>query len=432
MFRTFRGGIRFDLTGNSAKTATIRRFDESKTLTISMDQGSGLCDPLVAPGDRVLRYQRIGIPQTCDGLAIYSPVSGRVEAVEERPHPFLGTCLAVILSDDGQKESRPLRGVPEGETLPRDVLLDMARIAAIPGPIQYSEPEYIRMQKMIRRGVRTLVCGATECEPYLGHETRICAEYPKEVVGGLLLMLRAVCAEEAVIAFSSLSEEAERAIRREIRARRTEGHKPPIKLAKVAAKYPASSKLKTMFETPGLRLGEKTIPAGVTSPFACLSLYRAVTEGRPVTDVILTVSGSAVDRSNVYETPIGTSMEDLFRRSVVADGVRSIVMGGVMNGLALDGWNYPILRCNNALLALTETTEFSRADDCIHCNQCGKVCPEGLSPSQICEYLLQGDTKEAVSLGLKDCRLCGCCTYICPGRMELTEIMKNGRKALEP
>ena len=83
-------------------------------------------------------------------------------------------------------------------------------------------------------------------------------------------------------------------------------------------------------------------------------------------------------------------------------------------------------------MALAETTEFSRADDCIHCNRCGKVCPEGLSPSQICEYLLQGDQKEAESLGLKDCRLCGCCTYICPGRVELTEILKNGKKAMEP
>lgn len=431
MFRTFRGGIRFELTGNSARTSTIRRFDESKTLLISMDQGAGLCEPTVAPGDRVLKYQKIGSPVDPKGLAVYSPVSGRVEAVEPRPHPFLGSCLTVVVSDNGQGEARPLEKVPEGVEPPRDFLVELAHVAAIPGPIQYSEPEYIRMQKMISRGVRTLVCGAVECEPYQAHEARICAQYAHEVVGGLLLMLRAVCAQEAVVAFSAMTPEAERAIRKELRSRRQAGEDTPVRVARVAAKYPASHKLKTIFETPGLRFGERPIPAGVTSPFACLSLYRAVTEGRPVTDVFVTVSGSAVERPNVYEMPIGTSMEDVLRRCAATESLRSIVMGGVMNGLALDGWEYPILRCNNTLLALAETTEFSRADDCIHCNRCGKVCPEGLSPSQICEYLLQGDQKEAESLGLKDCRLCGCCTYICPGRVELTEILKNGKKAME-
>ena len=428
MFRTFHGGIRFDLTGNAAKTASIRRFDESARLTVSMDQGGGKNTPTVAVGDRVLRYQRLGTPLTPDGLPIYSPVSGTVEAIEEAPHPFLGTCLAVILSDDKKNEERPLTPLDPDKLTPEKII-GLAHVCAIPGPIQYSDPEYKRMERMAEQKIRTLVCGAVECEPYTGERTRICAEYAHEVLDGLLLMMRAVGAEEGIVALPSHSPESAEAIRRELSSRRKKGEKLPIRLATVAAKYPAAAKLKTLFETRSWN--GSTVPAGVTSPFACLSLARALT-GRPVTDVILTVSGSGVSRPNVYETPIGTPMEDLFRRCVAEDGFKSIVMGGVMNGLALDGWQYPVLARHNALLLLNETTEFSRSGECIHCNQCGKVCPEGLSPVQICEYLLQNDVKEAENLGLRDCRLCGCCTYICPGRMELTEILKNGKGALTP
>jgi len=428
MFRTFHGGIRFDLTGNAAKTAHIRRFDESKRLTVSMEQGGGYNKPTVRVGDRVLRYQRIGTPERPEGLPIYSPVSGTVEAIAEAPHPFSGTCLAVILSDDKRYEELSL-SVPKEETLTGEQIIELAHLAAIPGPIQYSEPEYKRMERMISRGVKTVVCGAVECEPYIGHSTRICAEYAAEVLDGLLLMMRAVGAEEGVVALSAYSEEAAIALRKEMALRRKEKSRLPLRVAYVSAKYPAATKLKTLFETRSLY--GKPIPAGVTSPFACLSLARAV-KGRPVTDVIVTVSGSGVSQPNVFETPIGTPMEDLFRRAVVVDGFQSVVMGNVMNGLALDSWEYPVLARNTALLLLKETTEFSRSGDCIHCNRCGRVCPEGLSPMQICEYLLQNDRQEAEKLGLRDCRLCGCCTYICPGRMELTEILKKGKESISP
>ena len=427
MFRSFHGGVRFDLTGNVAKTASIRRFEESPLLTVSLDQGNGLCEPLVNKGDRVFRYQMIATPLSVDGVPVYSPVSGTVEEITDAPHPFLGTCRAILLSDDKQYEERPLRAVDK-EKLSAAEIIDLAHRAAIPGPIQYSDPEYKRMERMIANGIKTLVCGAVECEPYVGHRTRICAEHAGEVIDGLLLMMRAVSAEEGIVALSSHSEEAASALRKELSSRRKKGEKCPVRVAYVAAKYPSSAKLKTLFETRTL---SGSIPAGVTSPFACLSLSRAA-DGRPVTDLILTVSGSGVSNPNVFETPIGTPMEDLFRRAVAEDGFKSIVMGGVMNGLALDGWNYPVLSRNTALLLLNETTEFSRSGECIHCNRCGRACPEGLSPSQICEYLLQNDLSEAEELGLRDCRLCGCCTYVCPGRMELTDILKNGKEALLP
>lgn len=430
MFRSFRGGIRFDTTNNEAKKAVIRRFSESEKLRISMDQGGGVCIPAVREGEYVLRGQCVGIPKTEEGLAVYSPVSGTVEKIEDGVHPLRGECRYVVIRDDKQNAEYQPEPAEDVSALDGRQIMEIAHRASIPGPTQYSEPEYVRILKMVRNGVKTLVCGAVECEPYIGHSTRICAEYAEQVVQGLELMMRATYTKNAVIALSSGSEEAERALRGVLNARKRRDNPAKICISQVAAKYPAATRLKKIFATRDMRFGEKTIPAGVTSPFACLSLYRAVYEGKPVTEAIITVSGSGISRPNVFEVPIGTPLEDLLRRAIVSENTKSIIMGGIMSGVALDSWDYSVLRSNTAVLAMTEVAEYSRSNECIHCNQCGKVCPEGLSPSQICEYLMQNDIAEAEKLGLADCRLCGCCTYICPGRMELTEMLKEGKKAV--
>lgn len=428
MFRSFRGGIRFFNTDSVAKKIPIRRFVEFDTVSVSMEQGGGTCRPAVNVGDTVTKGQIIGEPMIPAGLAVYSPVNGTVTDIIIAAHPFVRKSKYIVIEVDKTREDEIRRPCADIENMESDEIIELAHLASIPGPIQYSEPEYVRMLKMLRNGVKNLVCGAVECEPYIGHSTRMCVEYPQAVVGGLKLMMKAVNAENAFIAFSAGSEEAERAIRSEFLKLKRKGEKVNIHLARVADKYPAASRLKTMFETRGI--GEKPIPAGVTSPFACMSLYRAATEGTPVTDSIITVSGDGFDRVGVYEVPVGALVKDIVANCVPAEKTKSIVMGGVMNGIALESMDYSILRCNTALIALTESTEYSMSNNCIHCNQCGKVCPEGLSPSQICEYLLQKDYAEAESLGLHDCRLCGCCTYICPGRMELTEILKNGKREI--
>lgn len=428
MFRSFNGGIRFYNTDSTAKKIPIRCFTEYDTVYISMEQGGGTCKPIVNVGDTVTRGQIIGEPMIPAGLAVYCSVNGTVTDIITSSHPFTGKSKYIVINVDKSREEEIRRPCVDIDSMESDEIIELAHLAAIPGPIQYSEPEYVRMLKMLRTGVKNLVCGAVECEPYIGHSTRICVEYAKQVVGGLKLMMKAVNAENAYIALSSGSEEAERMIRSELSRLKKNGERVNIRLARVANKYPAASRLKSMFETRGI--GEKPLPAGVTSPLACMSLYRAATEGIPVMDSIITLSGDGLERCGVYEVPIGVSIKDIISNGVPDESIKSVVMGGVMNGIALDKIDYSVLRCNTALLALTESTEYSMSNNCIHCNQCGKVCPESLSPSQICEYLLQKDYEEAESLGLRDCRLCGCCSYICPGRMELTEILKNGKREI--
>jgi Na+-transporting NADH:ubiquinone oxidoreductase subunit A len=63
---------------------------------------------------------------------------------------------------------------------------------------------------------------------------------------------------------------------------------------------------------------------------------------------------------------------------------------------------------------------------CINCSYCEKICPVDLMPSFIMKALVSDDMEEALQLGLLDCCRCGLCSFTCPSKIELTQILSNG------
>ncbi|MBQ3868313.1 MAG: electron transport complex subunit RsxC, partial [Clostridia bacterium] len=59
------------------------------------------CKPLVAVGDQVLMGQKIGDNPAPVSAPIHSPVSGKVIAIEPRPHPLGDNIMAVVIENDG-------------------------------------------------------------------------------------------------------------------------------------------------------------------------------------------------------------------------------------------------------------------------------------------------------------------------------------------
>ena len=66
--------------------------------------------PVVRPGDPVSVGQVIARRGDC-GVAIHASVSGRVRAIEPRPHPWGGKWDAIVIDNDGQ--DTPCPDLPE-------------------------------------------------------------------------------------------------------------------------------------------------------------------------------------------------------------------------------------------------------------------------------------------------------------------------------
>jgi electron transport complex protein RnfC len=74
----------------------------------------------------------------------------------------------------------------------------------------------------------------------------------------------------------------------------------------------------------------------------------------------------------------------------------------------------------SGVLALTEREIGStQPAPCIRCSSCVRACPVGLLPLEMAAHIRSGNSGGAVSLGLKDCIACGCCSFVCPSHIPL-------------
>ena len=92
-----------------------------------------------------------------------------------------------------------------------------------------------------------------------------------------------------------------------------------------------------------------------------------------------------------------------------------------MMGILVYSDSYPVLKNNNALLAFSsERAIIEPESPCIRCGRCMNTCPYQLQPRQI-ELAAQNDNIEMLNrLKVMLCMECGCCSYVCPAKRNLT------------
>ena len=184
MKKLFFGGIHPKYNKEMSTQITSFKTIAPKQVVIPMQQHIGApCQPLVEVGDRVLRGQKIG---DGEGLCVpvHASVSGKVLAIEARPHPSLGSVPAVVIENDFQDEAviMPIPETPEE-------ILHTIREAGIVGMGGATFPTHVKLSSGIGK-VDTIIVNAGECEPYITSDDRLCREMPREVISGLKVIMK--------------------------------------------------------------------------------------------------------------------------------------------------------------------------------------------------------------------------------------------------
>lgn len=79
--------------------------------------------------------------------------------------------------------------------------------------------------------------------------------------------------------------------------------------------------------------------------------------------------------------------------------------------------------------AKMDCTLHGEARACINCSYCERICPNDLMPSFIMKALHADELEDALALGLMDCCRCGLCSFTCPSKIELTQILSDAMDA---
>lgn len=430
----FFGGVNPAPHKESTRRKPISRMEHQPkqvVIPLVMSTGAGAI-PAVKPGDRVAIGQPIAAGQ---GLSVsaHASVSGRVLAIEERPHPWGGACDAIILENDGRNTPWPGRPEPLDPTqVTRELLLARVREAGITG---MGGGAYATAEKLSQAAgkVDTLIVNAAECEPYITADHRLLLERSDKILQGAQTLARALGAQRAVLVTEGDKLNAAEAVERRLRRRSGK-----VELCTIGTRYPLGAEKQivqtvTGREVPpgGTALDVKCVVLNVATVFAIQeSLFR----GKALTHRTVTVTGGAVTRPRNLWVPIGTPLRCLVEE---AGGLREkadlILTGGPMMGTPQPDLEAPVVKSTNGLICLTQYERRQPAPEsvCIRCGKCVSACPMHLAPTFISQAVRQGELHKLPRLHPQDCMECGCCSYICPAGIPLLELVRQAGELLE-
>ena len=391
-----------------------------KQVTIPMQQHIGApCVPLVQVGDVVKLGQKIG---DNEGLCVpvHASVSGKVVAIENRPHPTLGTCLAVIIENDMLDTAvhNPIAADDDG-------ILHAIREAGIVGMGGAAFPGNVKALTSMGKA-DTLIANGCECEPYITADDCLLRTNPEQVLEGMMILRSILKPEKTVLAVEDNKQVAI------TRLQALSEKFPEIEIRILPTRYPQGAEKQLIQSVTGRQVKPGQLPASVgcavfnVSTFA--AIFRAVRQGTALTRRIVTVSGEAIAKPQNFIVPIGTSFHDLLELAGgLNDRTERVISGGPMMGFAQKDLDAPVIKATNSILCLLKDENGAAENPvCLRCGKCIGVCPMHLQPLYM--YRFSQDVKELERLHLMDCMECGSCAFTCPGKLPLVETFRKGKK----
>ena len=393
-------------------------FPEPDIVVIPMSQHIGApCQPLVKKGDLVTVGQKIGDNQ---GLCVpvHASVSGKVKAVEARPHTNGSNVMSVVIENDHKstlcEEIKP-RTQEEVDALSKEELIGIIREAGIVGMGGATFPTHV---KLGGKGVDTVIVNAGECEPFITSDDRICREQPEKVIGGLKIVMKIFGLKDGHIGIEDNKPEAVTALNANL------CKEDGILVDVLPAKYPQGAEKQLIYAVTGREVPSGALPAAVGcavfNAATVKAIYDAVYDGMPLIKRIVTVSGDILMAPKNMLVPIGTSFDALIDACGFKEAPYKVLSGGPMMGAAQYDLNVPTIKGVNAITVLGRSNKYEVKDpQCLRCGKCIDACPMKLVPVLMYKATMTEDIQEMKDNNIMDCIECGSCAYTCPASVPL-------------
>lgn len=431
-FKNIRGGAALPHSKNTAETASVIMPPPEKVV-ISMQQHIGApCVPCVNKGDTVFVGTKIGDSDKFVSAPIHSSVSGTVTGITQILLPSGQKCDAVEIASDGFMTPDPMLAPVEVKT-PED-LIKAARDSGLVGLGGAGFPAHVKLKTNPECPPDVLIVNGAECEPYITSDYRECLENGEHILNGIYLIKKILGIKRVIIAVESNKPKAIKQLYAMAADKRDVDNE--VQLMKLRSHYPQGAEKVLIYTATGRKVPLGKLPADVgcivMNVTSISTLHKYITTGMPLVSKTVTVDGGAITNPRNVIVPIGTAISEVID---FCGGFRSaakkILAGGPMMGTAVIDLSIPIMKQNNAILALgRKQVDRGTEQPCIRCGRCAAACPMSLQPLEIEPALKNGNTEQIKKLHADYCIECGSCAYSCPSKRPLTQVMRLAKGEL--
>ena len=418
------GGLHLPHLKNTAEVETLI-MPPCETVYIPLSQHIGApAEHVVMKGDKVFVGTLIGEASGFVSAPVHSSVSGTVEGIVDRAlnNGLPAKCIAI-------KSDSLMESDPELKPFPVETAADVAEAARLCGLVGLGGagfPTHVKLSPKDGTPIDTLIINAAECEPYITSDYRECMEQYDSIIEGVYLLKEKLGLEKVIICVESNKPAAiEKLMQVAADYRDTDD---TVKLMRLPSSYPQGAEKVLIYSAAGRKLPLGALPSDV----GCIvmnvtsigTLYRFITTGMPLTAKRITVDGTGVSEPKNIMVPIGTPISDVL---AFADGIDEqsdrIIMGGPMMGNPVVCDTAVIEKRTNAILVM-KPQKAQSSTACIRCGRCASRCPMGLYPAMVETAYKCQNSEQYASLNVMNCMECGSCSYICPAKRPLTEVMR--------
>lgn len=427
--RTFRGGVHPDDGKALSKDKPIQDMVPGEKLYFSLSQHIGApAKMIVEKGERVLVGQKIAEAGGFVSAPVYASVSGKVLGTEVLLSATGGKVECVVVENDGLYESVAFEPVTSLESLSKEEILTKIREAGVVGMGGAGFPTHVKLSPKEPEKIDYILVNGAECEPYLTSDYRRMLEEPEKVVQGLKVILRLFDRAQGIICIEANKPDCIAKMQELVKG------ESRITVHAMKTKYPQGAERMLIYANTGRQINSDMLPADagcvVDNIDTVVAVYKAVMEGRPLMHRIVTVTGDAAASPANFSVPVGMLMEEVLEKAGGLKGeAEKIISGGPMMGFALYDLHVPVTKTTSALLCLTkDQVSAQEPTACINCGRCVDACPGQVLPARLATLAEHGDMEQFVKMNGMECCECGCCSYVCPAKRQLTQAIKSMRK----
>ncbi|MBZ7703138.1 electron transport complex subunit RsxC [Klebsiella oxytoca] len=423
----FNGGIHPPEMKTQSNGTPLRQVSLPQRFVIPLKQHIGAEGELcVQPGVRVLRGQ----PLTRGWgrmLPVHAPTSGIVAAIapHSTAHPSALAEMSVIIDADGEDRWIERDGWNNYQNKSREELIERIHQFGVAGLGGAGFPTGTKLRGGGDR-IETLIINAAECEPYITADDRLMQDCAAQIVEGIRILAHILQPAQVLIGIEDNKPQAISMLRAVLAD--THG----ISLRVIPTKYPSggAKQLTQILTGKQVPHGGRSSDIGVLmqNVGTAYAVKRAVIDGEPLTERVVTLTGEAVTRPGNVWARLGTPVSHLLKDAGFCPGADPmVIMGGPLMGFTLPWLDVPVVKITNCLLApsASEMGEPEEEKGCIRCSACADACPADLLPQQLYWFSKGQQHDKATSHNLADCIECGACAWVCPSNIPLVQYFRQ-------
>ena len=132
------------------------------------------------------------------------------------------------------------------------------------------------------------------------------------------------------------------------------------------------------------------------------AIYNVLKRRKPITEILVTVTGDNIKEGGVLNVKIGTTLKDIIRENfeLIEDKYR-VVINGLMSGYEIKTLDFVITPEVTSVFIMKKPMHLLKK--CINCGMCHTKCPHNCDPRS--------------NYAMENCSNCGICSYICPANV---------------